>query len=70
MSKAKKILVACLTATVLLIALFVTILLLSLPIGENPSLLPISALYLTGGVAGGSFLAASLLFFLRIRRGG
>ena len=64
MNKRVKIIVLSVAAA--LLALFVAILLLSLPLGANGSVISIAALYVTGIVVAALFLAAGC--FLLVRR--
>ena len=57
-------------AVALLAALFVTFLLLSVPLGGRASVLPTTVFYVVGGVIAGIFLAAATVFFVRSRKVG
>ena len=64
MSKSTKRKILVLSVAALLVALFVTILLLSVPLGGRASVLPVTVLYVVGGVVAGLFLGAAVFFFL------
>jgi len=64
MSKSAKRKILVLSVAALLVALFVTILLLSVPLGGRASVLPVTVLYVAGGVIAAIFLAAAVFFFL------
>ena len=68
MSKTKIITIAALSAAAFLAALFVTFLLLDLPLGGKASVLPMVAFYVVGGITAGLFLASATFFFLRSRK--
>ena len=65
----KRLFVILLSAGAALLALFVTMLLLSLPLGAKGSVLPVLALYVTGMVVAAIFLFAGVFFFLHRGRG-
>ncbi|MBQ7713185.1 MAG: hypothetical protein IJT69_05145 [Clostridia bacterium] len=68
MSKGQIKRIAITAAAVLLAAVFLTVALLSVPLGGRASVLPVIALYVTGGVTAGIYLAAAAFFFFRIRK--
>ena len=68
MSKSTKRMVAVLSAIALFVAAFVTILFLSVPLGGRASVLPVTVLYVVGGVVAALFLAAAAFFFLRSKK--
>ena len=68
MNKTTKKTIAILSAALLLVALFVTVLFLSVPIGEKASVLSVTALYVAGGVIAAVFLASAVFFFLRSKK--
>ncbi len=65
----KRLFVIVLSVAAALLALFVTMVFLSLPLGAAGSVLPVLALYVTGIVVAAAFLFAGAFFFLRCRRG-
>ena len=70
MSKAGKRNLLIALSAAFLVALFVVVAFLTLPIGAHAGILPLLALYIVGGVAATGALAASVIFFLLIRKGG
>ena len=69
MSKGERLQRIFIIAAAVLAALFLTILFLSVPFGSRASVLPVTALYIAGGIAAGGFFAAAVVFFLRSRQG-
>lgn len=60
--------IAVLSAIALLVATFVTILFLSVPLGGRASVLPVTVLYVVGGAVSALFLAAAVCFFIRSKK--
>ena len=61
----KRFLVIVIASFAALLVLFAVIGFLSLPLGNNGSVLPINALYITGDVTALVFLAAAIFFLVR-----